>query len=207
MPLAAGIARLAARSNPAGPPSLLARLCGVIGMARTRSRKDPGDGRAPGHVARVFRPAQNVSVAWPRGPRGSLDPGEECGIVGTSSRMAIFKNNPYGGFNFNVVVDGSEPAAFSTVIIPTVEIDVVEYRDGNDRTSQPRQVVGLTKYTNLVLKRGVASSPALWEWFDQVRQGTLDRRDIIVTLLNEERHPWWSGGCGAACRSNTSARR
>jgi len=103
--------------------------------------------------------------------------------------MAIFKNNPYGGFNFNVVVDGSEPAAFSTVTIPTVEIDVVEYRDGNDRTSQPRQVVGLTKYSNLVLKRGVASSPALWEWFDQVRQGALDRRDIIVTLLNEERQP------------------
>ena len=103
--------------------------------------------------------------------------------------MAIFKNNPYGGFNFTVEVEGSEPAAFSTVIIPTVEIDVVEYRDGNDRASQPRQVVGLTKYTNLVLKRGVASSPALWEWFDQVRQGTLDRRDIIVTLLNEERQP------------------
>ena len=40
-----------------------------------------------------------------------------------------------------------------------------------------------------MLKRGVANSPALWEWFEQVRQGTLDRRDIIVTLLNEERQP------------------
>jgi len=73
--------------------------------------------------------------------------------------MAILKNNPYAGFNFTVTVEGSEPAAFSTVIIPTVEIDVVEYRDGNDRTNQPRQVVGLTKYTNLVLKRGIANHP------------------------------------------------
>jgi len=103
--------------------------------------------------------------------------------------MAIFKNNPFGGFNFNVVVEGSEPAPFSTVILPTVEIDVVEYRDGTDRTNQPRRVVGLTKYTNLVLKRGVARSTDLWEWFDQVRQGTLDRRDIVVILLNEERQP------------------
>ena len=103
--------------------------------------------------------------------------------------MAIFKNNPYGGFNFNVIVEGSEPVAFSTVVVPTVEIDVVEYRDGSDRTSQPRQVVGLTKYTNLVLKRGVAGRPDLWEWFDQVRQGTLDRRGVVVTLLNEERNP------------------
>ena len=103
--------------------------------------------------------------------------------------MAIFKNNPYAGFNFSVTVEGGEPLAFSTVILPTIEIDVVEYRDGTDRTNQPRQVVGLTKYTNLVLKRGVASSNSLWEWFDQVRQGTLDRRTIVVTLMNEERNP------------------
>ena len=103
--------------------------------------------------------------------------------------MAIFKNNPYAGFNFTVTVEGSEPAAFATVIVPTVEIDVVEYRDGNDRTNQPRQVVGLTKYTNLVLKRGIATRPDLWAWFDQVRQGTIDRRTVVVTLLNEERNP------------------
>src|SRR5690348_13463418 len=80
------------------------------------------------------------------------------------SRMAIFKNNPYAGFNFTVVVEGAEPAAFSTVILPTVEIDVVEYRDGTDKTNQPRQVVGLTKYTNLVLRRGVVNSHDLWAW-------------------------------------------
>jgi phage tail-like protein len=103
--------------------------------------------------------------------------------------MAIFKNNPYAGFNFTVVVEGAEPAAFSTVILPTVEIDVVEYRDGTDKTNQPRQVVGLTKYTNLVLRRGVVNSHDLWAWFNGVRQGTIDRRTIVVTLLNEERSP------------------
>jgi phage tail-like protein len=103
--------------------------------------------------------------------------------------MAIFKNNPYAGFNFTVTVEGSEPAPFSTVIVPTVEIDVVEYRDGNDKANQPRQIVGLTKYTNLVLKRGIANRPDLWSWFDQVRQGTIDRRTVVVTLLNEERSP------------------
>jgi phage tail-like protein len=103
--------------------------------------------------------------------------------------MAILKNNPYAGFNFSVTVEGGEPLAFATVVLPTIEIDVVEYRDGTDRTNQPRQVVGLTKYTNLVLKRGVAGSNSLWEWFDQVRQGTLDRRTIVVTLMNEERNP------------------
>ena len=103
--------------------------------------------------------------------------------------MAIFKNHPYAGFNFTVTVDGGQAAAFSTVILPTIEIDVVEYRDGNERTNQPRQVVGLTKYSNLVLKRGVVGSPDLWSWFDAVRQGSVDRRDVAVVLLNEERTP------------------
>ena len=103
--------------------------------------------------------------------------------------MAILKNHPYAGFNFTVAVDGAPPAAFSSVTLPTVEIDVVDYRDGNERTNQPRQVVGLTKYTNLVLKRGVVNSLDLWKWFDGVRQGTLDRRDVAVVLLNEERAP------------------
>ena len=103
--------------------------------------------------------------------------------------MAIFKNHPYAGFNFTVTVEGGQAAAFATVILPTIEIDVVEYREGGERTNQPRQVVGLTKYTNLVLKRGVVGSPDLWTWFDAVRQGTIDRRDVAVVLLNEERSP------------------
>jgi hypothetical protein len=40
--------------------------------------------------------------------------------------MAIFKNNPYAGFNFTVTVEGAEPTPFATVILPTIEIDVVE---------------------------------------------------------------------------------
>jgi phage tail-like protein len=40
-----------------------------------------------------------------------------------------------------------------------------------------------------VLKRGIANRPDLWAWFDQVRQGTIDRRTVVVTLLNEERNP------------------
>jgi phage tail-like protein len=103
--------------------------------------------------------------------------------------MAIFRNDPYNGCNFTVAVDGGEPAAFTTVVVPTAEIDVVEYRDGTDRTGQPRQVVGLTRYSNLILKRGVTRSTDLWVWFEAVRQGTLDRRDLAVTLLNEEREP------------------
>jgi phage tail-like protein len=110
-------------------------------------------------------------------------------VRGIVSRMAIFKNSPYAGFNFLVTIDGSEPAAFSTVVIPTVEIDVIEYRDGSDKLNRPRQIVGLTKYTNLVLKRGLAPHPDLWAWFDQVRQGTIDRRSVVVTLLNEEHSP------------------
>jgi phage tail-like protein len=49
---------------------------------------------------------------------------------------------------------------------------------------------GLTKYSNLVLKRGLIKSSELYKWFKQTKQGTLERRDITVSILNEEKEPF-----------------
>ena len=56
--------------------------------------------------------------------------------------MAIFKNNPYAGFNFTRHGRRLGAGGVFDRVVPTVEIDVVEYRDGTDKTNQPRQIVG-----------------------------------------------------------------
>ncbi len=103
--------------------------------------------------------------------------------------MAIFKNNPYGGFNFTVVVEGSEPAAFSTVD----RADRRNRRRRIPRRQRPHQPAAAGRGPDQVHEPGAEARRGqlarLWEWFDQVRQGTLDRRNIVVTLLNEERQP------------------
>jgi phage tail-like protein len=96
---------------------------------------------------------------------------------------------PYRNFNFLVEIDGVETAAFSEAILPAAELEVVEYREGADKTSVSRKLPGRLKLGNLVLKRGIAGDLTLWRWFEQVAGGDLDRRTVAVILLDASRQP------------------
>jgi phage tail-like protein len=102
--------------------------------------------------------------------------------------VAVQRENPYPNFNF--VVDGiGEEIAFAEVEIPAAEIETIEYREGGDRTSASRKLPGRVRYGNVVLRRGIDGRLALWEWFKAVRDGQPLRRDITITLLDEQRQP------------------
>jgi len=103
--------------------------------------------------------------------------------------MAGSDNDPIKNFQFTVDF-GGETTNFQDVILPESEIEVIEYRDGSDVSSGVRKMPGLTKYSNLVLKRGLIKSSELYKWFKQTKQGTLERRDITVSILNEEKEPF-----------------
>jgi phage tail-like protein len=45
---------------------------------------------------------------------------------------------------------------------------------------------GLVKYGDVTLKRGLAGSLDLWNWFDQVRSGGQVHRDVRIELLSED---------------------
>ena len=91
-------------------------------------------------------------------------------------------------FKFTVEF-GGDSISFQEVILPESEIDVIEYRDGSDLASSVRKFPGLVKYSNLVLKRGMSKSQDLYDWFKETKQGRVERRDIIVNILNEENEP------------------
>ena len=99
-------------------------------------------------------------------------------------------NSPMTNFQFKVEFGGEETTTFQEVILPESEIEIIEYRDGSDVLSSVRKVPGRTKYTNLILKRGIINSSELYTWFKQTKQGTLERRDITVSILNEEKEPF-----------------
>jgi phage tail-like protein len=102
--------------------------------------------------------------------------------------VAVQRDNPYPSFNF-VVDIGAEELAFAEVEIPAAEIDVLEYREGADRTNASRKLPGRVRYGNVVLRRGIDGRLALWEWFKTIRDGQILRRDVTVTLLDEQRQP------------------
>src|SRR5262249_22717135 len=117
--------------------------------------------------------------------------------------MAVMRSNPYGNFNFQVSIAGSDgdtsAGGFSRVSGLSAEIAIVEYRSGSDHVGDARKMPGLTKYANVTLERGVAGNLDLWQWFDAVRNGNVDRRDVVVRLLSEDRAQvvtsWKLRGC------------
>ena len=73
------------------------------------------------------------------------------------------------------------------MIFPEARLQVVEYRNGNERENSPRKVQTTTRYGNLVLRRGVIGSLSWYQWWDQVRNGdTSATRTLLVQLQNED---------------------
>lgn len=121
--------------------------------------------------------------------------------------MAVVREDPYPAHSFLVeipgVAEGEEIAAgFAEVTGLGVEIDVIEYRTGNEKQKAPRKLPGLARYSNLVLTRGITGDLGLWEWIQEAVRGEPRRVDGTITLLNEERQPVliWKFRRGWPCR-------
>jgi phage tail-like protein len=95
--------------------------------------------------------------------------------------------DPYAKFNFIVEIDGLTVAGFSEVSGIGVEVTPIEYREGSDKANNVRKLPGLTKYPNIVLKRGVTHSHELWDWLHGAVEGQVARRNGAIILLDASR--------------------
>lgn len=98
------------------------------------------------------------------------------------------RNDPYRKFNFIVEIDGIASSAFQFVDGLESASDVIDYREGGEATT-PRKLPGLTKFSNITLKRGVTANRDLWEWRRSVMDGATERRNGSIVVLNEAREP------------------
>jgi phage tail-like protein len=111
--------------------------------------------------------------------------------------MPVFRENPYGAFNYIVAIggpqgDGSEGSViggFSDVSGLGFEVSYSEYRNGNEKFNTVRKVPNTHKVDDVTLKRGLVGSDDLFVWLKAVRDGTADRRNVTITLLDEARQP------------------
>lgn len=99
------------------------------------------------------------------------------------------RRDPYRAFNFQLEIDGVPLGAFSEAGGLTAEGDAVDYREGTDKQSNVRKLVGLRKYANITLKRGYTQDKSLWAWYGNIVNGQPDRRNVTIVLLNEARQP------------------
>jgi phage tail-like protein len=96
---------------------------------------------------------------------------------------------PLTGYHFQVEW-GDSRIGFTEVSGLDIEVDVIEYREGASPVQSPLKLPGLVRYPNIVLKRGiVAGDNGFFEWLDTIRMGRAERRDLVVSLLDENHEP------------------
>jgi phage tail-like protein len=105
--------------------------------------------------------------------------------------MAVLRDRPYAQFNFLVDLgtgDTSGPeAGFQECSEISMSVDVIEYRNGNDKENQPRKLTGLSRVSDVTLRRGIIGSLNLYQWLDQIRNGdAAGFRTVVIHLQNED---------------------
>lgn len=96
---------------------------------------------------------------------------------------------PLPGFHFQVEWNGSR-VGFTEVSGLDVEVQTIEYREGSSPEYASIKMPGIKKYSNIVLKRGiVAGDNEFFDWLKSIQLHTAERRDITISLLNEEHNP------------------
>lgn len=102
---------------------------------------------------------------------------------------------PYRNFRFRLEIDGLDAGSFSEVSGFDATIDVVEYRAGDDPAITPTKLPGLIKYGNITLKWGAAETMVLYDWLIDITEGTIEKKTVTLTALDEEGSPAASWRC------------
>lgn len=105
--------------------------------------------------------------------------------------MATQRERPYNRFNFLVDLgDGNTEgpdAGFAEVSGLGMQLEVIEYRNGNSRENEPMKITGLARVGDVTLRRGLIGSLKLYHWIDQIRNGDTNAlRTVTIQLQNED---------------------
>ncbi|MEN8260838.1 MAG: phage tail protein [Pseudomonadota bacterium] len=106
---------------------------------------------------------------------------------------------PYLSFRFGVEVDKLVVGGFNEVTGLALETEVETFREGGFNLHE-RHLTGATKYASrLSLKRGVSDADRLWDWYEEVLSGKIQRRNISILLFDssrQEKRRWtFSNAC------------
>src|SRR5450759_395200 len=105
--------------------------------------------------------------------------------------MAVQRDRPYAQFNFLVdlgtgATDGPQ-AGFQECGEIGMSVDVIEYRNGNERENGVHKLTGLARYPDVTLRRGIIGSSDLYLWLNEIRNGAVvASRTVTVPLMNED---------------------
>ncbi|HMB62284.1 MAG TPA: phage tail protein [Eudoraea sp.] len=96
---------------------------------------------------------------------------------------------PLPKFHFLVQWGGSK-IGFTEVTGLDFQVELIEYREGSSPEYHKIRMPGMHKFSNITLKRGTYTGDIeFYTWMKTISLTTVERRDITISLLNEEHEP------------------
>jgi phage tail-like protein len=96
---------------------------------------------------------------------------------------------PMPKFHFRVEWNG-ERLGFTEVTGLDIQVEAIEYREGSSPEYSKIKMPGMHKFSNITLKRGsVAGDSDFYKWMNTINLTLAERRDVIISLLNESHSP------------------
>lgn len=96
---------------------------------------------------------------------------------------------PIPKFHFSVQWGGTK-IGFTEISGLEVSTDAIEYREGSSPEFHKIKMPGLQKFSNITMKRGIFQGDNdFYNWWNTISMNTVDRRDLIISLLNETHQP------------------
>lgn len=98
-------------------------------------------------------------------------------------------NYPLPKFHFLIEWGGTK-IGFSEASGLEVTTELIEYRDGSSPEYSKIKMPGMQSFSNITLKRGIFQGDnEFYDWWNTVALNTIERRDLIISLLNESHEP------------------
>jgi len=98
-------------------------------------------------------------------------------------------NNPLTNYHFTVQWGGSK-IGFEGVQNLSIGYKVIEYRDGASLEYVNKKMPGNQYAENIILKRPVFKGDnEFFEWFNTYKLNTIEKRDLTISVLDEEHNP------------------
>lgn len=96
---------------------------------------------------------------------------------------------PLPKFHFQVEWGGTR-IGFSEVTGLDMQVEAIEYREGSSPTFSKIKMPGLAKYSNITLKRGTFDGDKeFYLWMRTINMNKVERRNLTLSLLNENHEP------------------
>ncbi|MBM3941664.1 MAG: phage tail protein [SAR202 cluster bacterium] len=96
--------------------------------------------------------------------------------------QALITSEELAACRFAVDIDGLWVAEFKECTGLSGQVEVETYQEGG-LNGYEHKLPGRITYGNLTLRSGVANSMDLWDWFQNMSQGVVERRDVSVILF------------------------